>query len=119
MNTDLSILSLQKHRDLLQMEYEYDKKCFEHQSGFMSVDKKVAAGICRYPISIGRSYYNSLDQYVVEIHARGCDEEDDHFEYGRSVDFFTVSMTDEVRPIKVTGPKKEQNGIGRLLLSLR
>ena len=45
MNTDLSIISLQKHRELLQMEYEYDKKCFEHQSGFMSVDKKVAAGI--------------------------------------------------------------------------
>ncbi len=103
MNTDLSILSLQKHRDLLQMEYEYDKKSFEHQSGFMSVDKKVAAGICRFPISIGRSYYNSLDQYVVEIHARGCDDEEDHFEYGRSVDFFSVSMTDEARPIKVTG----------------
>lgn len=101
MNTNLSMISLQKHRDLLQMEYEFDKKSFEHQSNFISIDKKVSSGICRYPITIGRSYYNSLNQYVVEIHS-SVEEEDDHFEYGKSVEFFRVNLNDEVKPIKIT-----------------
>lgn len=96
-----SILALQKQRELLQMEYEFDKKSFEHQSGFISLDKKVSAGICRYPVSIGRSYYNSLNQYVVEIHSRGLEDEDNHFEYGKSVEFFRVNLNDEIKPIKI------------------
>ena len=36
-NNITSILSLQRHRDLLKMEYEYDKKSFDVQSSHVSI----------------------------------------------------------------------------------
>lgn len=100
--TPLSTLNLLKHRELLREEYEYDKKCFEEQSGLVSVERKVAAGICRFPISLGQSYYNSLNQFVVEVHGNASEEDDDHFEYGKSVEFFTVSLNHETRRIRIS-----------------
>ena len=83
-NKITSLSSLQRHRDLLKMEYEYDRKSFEVQSSHVSIPKKISAGICRYPVSLGRSYYNSLNQFVVEINHAPL-EDDDHFEYGKIV----------------------------------
>lgn len=98
-NNITSILSLQRHRDLLKMEYEYDKKSFDVQSSHVSIPKKISAGICRYPVSLGRSYYNSLNQFVVEINHAPL-EDDDHFEYGKTVQFFSVSYNEEIRVVK-------------------
>ncbi len=101
MSANSSVLSLLRHRDLLMREYEFDKKSFATQSSLVSVEKKVAAGNCRFPVSVGRSYYNSLNQFVVEVSGGASDEEDDHFEYGKAVEFFTVSMNHEIRTIKI------------------
>lgn len=101
MAANSSVLSLLKHRDLLRQEYEFDRKCFAQQSSLISVEKKVAAGNCRFPVSLGRSYYNSLNQFVVEVSGGVSAEGDDHFEYGKAVEFFTVSMNHEIRPIKI------------------
>ena len=84
------------------MEYEFDKKSFDHQSSLISIEKKVSVGICRYPISIGNCYFNSLNQYVVEVKCRVTDEEQDNsFEYGRAVEFFSVTQNGEVRRIRI------------------
>lgn len=96
------ILSLQRHRDLLRMEYEFDKKSFDLQASNISIPKKLTAGVCRYPLSVGKSYYNSLNQYVVELHHAPLEDEEDHFEYGKTVQFFSVSPNEEVRLIKMT-----------------
>ena len=54
----------------------------------MGVQKKVRRGMCWYPLSVGRSYYNSLDQMVVEV-SRSIDTDVEHqFEPGKPVCFF-------------------------------
>ena len=47
------------------MEYEAEKEEFRVQSEKMSIDRRRRRGICWYPVSVGRSYYNSLNQLVV------------------------------------------------------
>ena len=54
----------------------------------MGVQKKVRRGMCWFPLSVGRSYYNSLDQMVVEV-SRSTDTDAEHqFEPGKPVCFF-------------------------------
>ena len=54
----------------------------------MGVQKKVRRGMCWFPLSVGRSYYNSLDQLVVEV-SRTADTDVEHlFEPGKPVCFF-------------------------------
>lgn len=83
------VLHLQHHYELLKAEYEYEKEQFRQQTEVMGIGRKVKRGMCWYPISVGRSYYNALNQFVVEIF-RTEDKEIEHlFEYGRPVCFFT------------------------------
>ena len=84
-----SILAIQRLRSLLQMEYEAEREEYRVQSEQMSVERKVRRGICWWPLSVGRSYYNSLNQLVVEVMKTTDDDIDHSFEYGRPVVFFT------------------------------
>ena len=87
------ILYLQHHYELLKAEYEYEKEQFRQQTEVMGIDRKVKRGMCWYPVSVGRSYYNALNQFVVEIF-RQEDKEIEHlFEYGRPVCFFTQDVS--------------------------
>lgn len=87
------VLYLQYQYDMLKMEYEFEKKQFEQQTEVMGIGRKVKRGMCWYPITLGRSYYNALNQFVVEIY-RQEDREIEHlFEYGRPVCFFTQDMS--------------------------
>lgn len=55
----------------------------------MGIDRKVKRGDCWFTITVGRSYYNSLDRFVVEV-TRNADNDIEHnFEYGRQVCFFS------------------------------
>ena len=91
-------LYLQRLRQLLQMEYDYEKEEFLVQSEKMGIQRKIHRGICWYPVEAGRSYYNSLNQLVVEIVKKRQqeDEEDiEHlFEYGKPVQFFSSPLFD-------------------------
>ncbi len=81
--------SLQRQRELLRKEYEHEKAEFRRAAETMDVDRKVKRGECWFPITVGRSYYNSLNRFVVEI-MRSSDSGIEHdFEYGRSVCFFS------------------------------
>lgn len=93
-------MDLLMQQALLREEYEYDKKSFAQHSGLASIEKKVAGGICWFPISVGRSYYNSLNQYVVEIRRRATDEPHS-FEFGKPVSFFSMDMSGQVREVKM------------------
>ncbi len=84
------ILILQQQYQLLQAEYDYEKEQYLLQQDSMGLEKKIRRGICWYPLSIGRGYYNSLNQYVVEVYRTEHLEEEHSFEYGRPVTFFTT-----------------------------
>ena len=81
-------LHLQHQQLLLRMEYEYEKEEFRRQTETMGVARKVKRGMCWFPVTAGRSYYNSLNQLVLEV-TRTDDTDIEHaFEYGRPVCFF-------------------------------
>ncbi len=84
-----STLTIQRLKTLLQLEYESEREEYRLQSEQMSISRKVKRGICWYPVAAGRSYYNSLNQLVVEIEQTEPDDIDHNFEYGRPVVFFT------------------------------
>ena len=88
-----STLYLQRLRQLLQLEYNSEKEEFRVQSERMGIKRKIHRGICWYPVEVGRSYYNSLNQFVVEIVKKDHDEADEDiehlFEYGKPVQFFS------------------------------
>lgn len=87
----------QRLRDLLRMEYEYEKSEFERLSGEQGVMRRVARGQCWFPVRLGRSYYNSLNRFVVEV-ARDevADDVDSAFEYGRQVRFFYEALDGKI-----------------------
>ena len=58
---------LQRQELLLRMEYEFEKEEFKRQTETMGIARKVKQGLCWYPATPGRSYYNSLNQLVIEI----------------------------------------------------
>lgn len=87
------INKLQRKELLLKLEYDYEKETFRQQTEAMGIERKVKRGMCWYPISAGRSYYNSLNQLVVEVE-RQEDKDIEHvFEFGRPVCFFTQNAS--------------------------
>lgn len=96
-------VELARQRALLQMEYDHERKEFQRLTETMGVGRKVKRGDCWFPAGVGRSYYNSLNQLVVEI-TRSEDSEVEHnFEYGRQVMFFAQSGLDDISYFKFTG----------------
>ena len=59
--------------------------------------RRVARGQCWFPVRLGRSYYNSLNRFVVEV-ARDevADDVDSAFEYGRQVRFFYEALDGKI-----------------------
>ena len=89
MPTISPILELQRQQLLLQMEYEEEKKAFAQKVDAIGMERRIQRGDAWWPIRIGRSYYNSLNQLCVEVFRTQNDEEIDHnFEFGRPVEFF-------------------------------
>lgn len=87
-----SISAIQQQYELLETEYNYEKELFMQQTDRMGIDKKVRKGMCWYPLSIGKSYYNSLDQLTVEVLRTDHLDEEHHFEFGRPVMFFDLDI---------------------------
>ncbi len=61
------ITLLQRQRALLQTEYAYEKAEFQRLTEATGIESKVRRGLAWFPLTIGRSYHNSLDQLVVEV----------------------------------------------------
>lgn len=91
------ISELQQQQLLLRMEYEYEKEEFKRQTETMGVARKVKRGLCWYPVSPSRSYYNSLNQFVIDITRTDNKEIEHSFEFGRPVCFFHQSLDGKVK----------------------
>jgi len=88
MSNTSAIALLQQQRELLRVEYQEEKEAYRLHSEAVGLARKVTRGDAWYPLHVGRTYYNSLNQYCVEV-TRKADEEIDHnFEYGKPVVFF-------------------------------
>lgn len=83
--------------NLLRLEYEYEKEAYRQQTEVMGVARKVKRGIAWYPLNVGRSYYNSLNQLVVEVSRTEDTDIEHNFEYGRPVCFFTQTLEGKVK----------------------
>ena len=91
------IIDLQQQQLLLRMEYEHEKEEFKRQTETMGVARKVKRGLCWYPVSPGRSYYNSLNQLVIDITRTENKEIEHSFEFGRPVCFFHQSLEGKMK----------------------
>ena len=89
------IQALTQQRLLLQMEYVAEKEAFRKQTEEMGLQRKVKRGDAWYPLKMGKSYYNSLNQLVVEVFRQGDEEIEHNFEFGRPVAFFSVECRTE------------------------
>lgn len=87
---------LQEQRRLLQIEYEEEKKTFSEITARIGFSRLAERGNVWLNISVGRVYYNSLNQRVIELTRPESDSDDDHnFEYGRPVSFFILLESDK------------------------
>ena len=98
-----AIQALTQQRLLLQMEYGAEKEAYRKQTEEMGLQRKVKRGDAWFPLKMGKSYYNSLNQLVVEVYRQGDDNEIEHnFEFGKPVVFFSVN-DDKVHYFSFTG----------------
>ena len=82
------VQALQQQRLLLQLEYQTEKETFRKQTEEMGVQRKVKRGDAWWPLKVGKSYYNSLNQLAIEVF-RTADQDIEHtFEFGKTVMFF-------------------------------
>ena len=88
MSNTSAIAQLLMQRELLRQEYREEKEAYRLHTQSMGLARQVTRGDAWYPLHMGRTYYNSLNQYCIEV-TRKADEEIDHnFEYGKPVVFF-------------------------------
>ena len=93
MKVSRSIQCLLEQKRLLQIEYEEEKNSFTKITEAAGIEKLRARGNAWTDIKVVRTFYNSLNQRVIEIQRSSAtaDEDDDHnFEYGRPVIFFSI-----------------------------
>ena len=87
---------IERQQLLLRMEYEYEKAEFRRQTETMGVARQVKRGLCWWPVSVGRNYYNSLNQLVLEVERTRDTDIEHSFEFGRPVVFFRQSADGQV-----------------------
>ena len=91
------LIDLLRQYKLLQEEFEFEKETFYQQTQRAGIPKRIQQGVCWYPVSAHRSYYNSLNQLVIEVKRDENDDTDHNFEYGRPVCFFRFDATGNLR----------------------
>lgn len=82
---------LMQQRILLEMEHAAEREAFKKLTETMGLQRKVKRGDAWFPITTGKAFYNSLNQYVIEVF-RNADEDTYHnFEYGKPLMFFSIN----------------------------
>lgn len=103
MQQESPIQALQRQKLLLQMEYYAEKETFRKQTEATGIQQKVKRGDAWFPLRVGKSYYNSLNQRVVEVFRKQDLDIEHGFEFGRPVVFFTARRGDEGQMAKPSG----------------
>ena len=96
-------MSLQQQWLLLQLEYNTEKEAFRRQTETMGLQRKVKRGDAWFPLRVGKSYYNSLNQLAVEVHRTADNDIEHNFEFGRPVAFFIVSDGGKIKYFSFSG----------------
>ena len=86
-----AIVQLQRQRELLRLEYQEEKEAYRLHTETMGLARQVTRGNAWYPLRMGRTYYNSINQYCIEVTRTANVEIDHSFEYGKPVVFFKAS----------------------------
>ena len=67
MSNGSAIAQLQVQRELLRIEYQEEKEAYRLHTQNMGLARQVTRGDAWYPLSMGRTYYNSLNQYCIPV----------------------------------------------------
>lgn len=84
------IQALLQQRTLLQLEYHTEKEAFRKLTEQMGLQRKVKRGDAWFPLQVGKSFYNSLNQTAIEVFRTSDQDIEHNFEFGRPVMFFTL-----------------------------
>ena len=84
------IQALLQQRTLLQLEYYTEKEAFRKLTEQMRMQRKVKRGDAWFPLQVGKSFYNSLNQTAIEVFRTSDQDIEHNFEFGRPVMFFMV-----------------------------
>lgn len=99
-NVAAPVYALLRQKALLTTEYEEEKEAFKRQMQATGLQRRIKRGDAWHPVRVGRCYYNSLNQFAVEVY-RTADEDIEHnFEYGKPVCFFRTEATAPVNEKK-------------------
>jgi hypothetical protein len=85
-----STVELIKQQKLLRMEYEYEKDNFSRISHKSDIFAKKKSGFCWFPIVPVKSYYNAINQLIVEVSRPADDDTEYRFEHEQLLSFFSV-----------------------------
>ena len=84
------IQALLQQRTLLQLEYYTEKEAFRKLTEQMGMQRKVKRGDAWFPLQVGKSFYNSLNQTAIEVFRTSDQDIEHNFEFGRPIMFFMV-----------------------------
>ena len=87
-----------QQRTLLQLEYYTEKEAFRKLTEQMGMQRKVKRGDAWFPLQVGKSFYNSLNQTAIEVFRTSDQDIEHNFEFGRPVMFFMVKKTNQGTP---------------------
>lgn len=97
------IQALLQQRTLLQLEYYTEKEAFRKLTEQMGMQRKVKRGDAWFPLQVGKSFYNSLNQTAIEVFRTSEQDIEHNFEFGRPVMFFRSEGSEELKYFSFTG----------------
>lgn len=97
------IQALLQQRTLLQLEYYTEKEAFRKLTEQMGMQRKVKRGDAWFPLQVGKSFYNSLNQTAIEVFRTSDQGIEHNFEFGRPVMFFRSEGSEELKYFSFTG----------------
>lgn len=97
------IQALLPQRTLLQLEYYTEKEAFRKLTEQMGMQRKVKRGDAWFPLQVGKSFYNSLNQTAIEVFRTSDQDIEHNFEFGRPVMFFRSEGSEELKYFSFTG----------------
>ncbi len=80
------IQALLQQRTLLQLEYYTEKEAFRKLTEQMGMQRKVKRGDAWFPLQVGKSFYNSLNQTAIEVF-RTSDQDIKYFSFTGTVSY--------------------------------
>ncbi len=81
---------------LLEIEYFTEKEAYRKLTESRGLQRLVKRGDAWFPLRVGKSYYNSLNQLCIEVFRTTDNDIEHNFEFGRPVQFFKGKPTPQI-----------------------